>query len=151
MKLSTILVPVDFSHVTQAVYEVAAAMALRLGAKVILLKVTEPMLDYVGMAPQQPYLGAEDTVSKAAEAALRAGQEFFDQRAVQVKTRHIVGPVLASILEEIENSKADLVVLGSHGHGAIYSLLVGSIAEGVLRRAKIPVVVVPDLRAPDKG
>lgn len=47
------------------------------------------------------------------------------------------------LLAEQGRLAADAIVLGSHGHGALYDLLVGSVAEGVLRRAPCPVVVVP--------
>ena len=147
MKLETFLVPVDFSAVTNAVYETAAELALRTGAHVVVLKVTEPELDYVGMAPPQPYATAADLVTQSAEASLRVAQEFFAQHSVQVETMHRVGPVVSVILAEAEKRAADLIVLGSHGHGAIYNLLLGSVAEGVIRSSKIPVVVVPDLRA----
>jgi len=150
MKLDVLLVPVDFSDVTQAVYEAAADLAGRLGSKVVLLKVTEPEIDYVGMAPPQALMSADETMTRAAESALAAGAEYFVKRSLQVETLHLVGPVLTTILDETNRSGAGMIVLGSHGHGAIYSLFVGSIAEGVIRHASVPVLVVPDLRAPQK-
>jgi nucleotide-binding universal stress UspA family protein len=46
-------------------------------------------------------------------------------------------------LKEAESLKAELIVLGSHGHGAVYDVLVGSYSAGIIRRSKLPVLVVP--------
>jgi nucleotide-binding universal stress UspA family protein len=47
------------------------------------------------------------------------------------------------ILAQADQLQADLIVVGSHGHGATYDLLVGSISSGVIRKSKVPVLVVP--------
>jgi len=53
------------------------------------------------------------------------------------------GPTVATVLHEAERLGADFIIVGSHGHGAVYDLLVGSIAEAIVRRATRPVLVVP--------
>jgi nucleotide-binding universal stress UspA family protein len=58
--------------------------------------------------------------------------------------------VVSCILERTQKHGAGLIVLGSHGHGAFYNLLVGSVAEGVLRESIVPVVVVPAKPALEK-
>ena len=47
------------------------------------------------------------------------------------------------ILDESRRLKADLIITGSHGHGRLYDMLVGSISEGILRKARMPVLIVP--------
>ena len=150
MKLDVILVPVDFSDVTQSVYTAAGKLAAKVGAKVVVLNVTEPEMDYVGMAPPQVFASADENIQKAAESSLIEAAEFFTQLGVKSETIHVMGSVLPTILEEAKKRDVGMIVLGSHGHGAIYSLLVGSIAEGVMRHAKVPVLVVPDLRSGSK-
>ena len=51
--------------------------------------------------------------------------------------------MIEEILECAKAVKADAIVMGRHGHGAMYNLLVGSVTEGVLKRATCPVVLVP--------
>ncbi len=143
MGLEVIVVAVDFSEVTPRVYEAAAGLADRLRAKVVVVNITEPQVDLVGLAPPQAYASAEEEVKKLADAKLRVAREFFELRSVQVETVHEWGPVVACILDKVAKYGAGLVVLGSHGHGAFYNLLVGSVAEGVLRQSPVPVVVVP--------
>ncbi len=147
MGLDVIVVAVDFSEVTAQVYEAAADLADRLRARVIVVNITEPQVDLVGMAPPQAYTSAEDEIKKLAEAKLHVARELFEARSVQVETLHEWGPVVACILDKVAKYGAGLVVVGSHGHGALYNLLVGSVAEGVIRHSAVPVVVVPGARS----
>jgi len=50
------------------------------------------------------------------------------------------------VIAEAERLPADLIVLGSHGHGAVYNMLVGSVAEGIVRASAVPVLLVPARR-----
>jgi nucleotide-binding universal stress UspA family protein len=147
MGLEVMVVAVDFSEVTALVYEAAADLADRLRARVIVVNITEPQVDLVGMAPPQAYTSAEDEIKKLAEAKLNVARALFEARAVQVETVHEWGPVVACILDKATKYGAGLVVVGSHGHGALYNLLVGSVAEGVIRHSTVPVVVVPGTRS----
>lgn len=149
MNVGLILVAVDFSPVSDRVYEVAVEMAPRLGARVLVLHVSEPEVDYVGVAPPQAYVIGEESVRKAAEARLAAARERMAAGGVVAEVLHRWGPPVATILEEADRSGAGLVILGSHGHGALYNLLVGSVAEGVLRHSRVPVLVIP--AAPDRS
>ena len=58
----------------------------------------------------------------------------------------VPGSTVDTIFEQAQKRDAELIVIGSHGHGAVFELLFGSIAEGVVRRSSIPVVVVPARR-----
>ena len=147
MGLEVIVVAVDFSEVTEREYEAAASLADRLRARVLVVNITEPQVDLVGMAPPQAYTSAEDEIKKLAEAKLNVARELFEARAVQVETLHEWGPVVGCILDKVAKYGAGLVVVGSHGHGALYNLLVGSVAEGVIRHSSVPVVVVPGARS----
>jgi nucleotide-binding universal stress UspA family protein len=147
MKLDVLLVAVDFSVVSESVYEVAADLAARLSSRVVILNVSEPQIDYAGMASPQAYLGADDEVQKIVEARLNVAREKFEARGLPAVVEHQWGQVVTSILERIEKWDAGLVLVGSHGHGAMYNLLVGSVAEGVIRHSPVPVLVVPDLKA----
>jgi len=53
------------------------------------------------------------------------------------------GSPLHALLDYVKESDADMVVLGSHGHGVIASLLLGSVAEGMVRKAAVPTLIVP--------
>ena len=53
------------------------------------------------------------------------------------------GSPLHALLDHVKQGGADFVVVGSHGHGVIASLLLGSVAEGLVRKATVPTLVVP--------
>ena len=147
MKLDMLLVAVDFSEVTQQLYEAAATLAERLRAKVVVVNVTEPQVDYAGLSSPQAYAIADDEIKKMIEARLNVAKEFFDARQIAVFVEHQWGQVVASILERIKKWEAGMVLVGSHGHGALYNLLVGSVAAGLIRHSSVPVLVIPDVQA----
>jgi nucleotide-binding universal stress UspA family protein len=60
-----------------------------------------------------------------------------------VRAELIVGSPLHSIIDYAETQKADLIVIGTHGHGAVAALLIGSVAEGLVRKAICPTLVIP--------
>lgn len=143
MGLDVILAAVDFSAATVRVYEVVAELAERLKARVVLLNVSEPQVDLVGMAPPQAYASAQEEIQKLAEAKLHVAREQLEARGVIAMTEHEWGPVVACILDRVRKHEAGLLVVASHGHGVVYNLIVGSVAEGLLRHSPVPVVVVP--------
>ena len=53
------------------------------------------------------------------------------------------GPGITTTLKEAEELQAGLIVVGTHGHGAMYDALIGSYSAGVIRKSKLPVLVVP--------
>ena len=66
----------------------------------------------------------------------------LDPRRVSLDV--VVGPAAFEIVRHADERGADLLVLGSHGHGVIRRFLLGSVAERVLREAGCPVMIVPD-------
>jgi nucleotide-binding universal stress UspA family protein len=147
MKLDVLLVAVDFSEVSTQLYEAAADLAGRLGAKVVVLNVTEPQVDYAGLSSPQAYAVADNEIQKMIEARLNVAKEGLEQRGITVFVEHQWGQVVASILERIKKWDAGMVLVGSHGHGAFYNLLVGSVAAGLIRHSNVPVLVIPDVKA----
>jgi nucleotide-binding universal stress UspA family protein len=80
---------------------------------------------------------------KAAARHLLTIQERLQALGLTSETVQRTGAPVSHILHEAEARKADYIVMGSHGHTAIYDLLVGSTTHGVLLRAPCPVVIVP--------
>jgi len=142
--MRNILVPVDFSPVTIAVLEHAARLANAFDAEITLLHVAAPEPEFVG------YDAGPDTVRDQVAAELRGVHRDLQKLADELRARgvraHAVcvrGSTVETIHERAEHSNADLIVIGSHGHGALYRTLMGSVSEGVLRHAKCAVLLVP--------
>jgi nucleotide-binding universal stress UspA family protein len=142
--MKTILVPVDFSNVTASVVANATAMAAAMKMRLVLLHVAEPEPDFVGFEPGP--LSVREAVAHDFQAEhhkleeLKAGlaASGLDVTALQVQ-----GMAVEKIVSEAGKLGADYIVMGSHGHGALYHLIVGSATEGVLKKSPCPVVVVP--------
>jgi nucleotide-binding universal stress UspA family protein len=142
--MKTILVPVDFSDVMPQVLGVASSLAAAFAARVAIIHVAELEPDFVGFEPGPPSVRmnvARDF--KAERKRLDELKERFIVEGREAVASMLEGPAVEKILREAQEQNADWIVMGSHGHGALYELLVGSVTQGVLKRAHCPVVVVP--------
>lgn len=145
--MKTIVVAVDFSNATPGVLDMGRNLAKAFGAKLHLLHVVEPEPSYTayGFTPDEfPALHAYQ------EEARRRAAGKLDELLVSVKSdlpdavsQVAEGSPLHALLDYVSESNADFVVLGSHGHGVIASLLLGSVAEGMVRKATVPTLIVP--------
>lgn len=142
--MKTILVPVDFSNVTQVVVAEAVYLARALDGRVVLLTIIQPPALPYDYAPILENI-AEITAAgeKAAARQLHRLEEKLRAESIPVESTQLVGAPTRLITDYAENIKADYIVMGSHGHTAFYDLLVGSTTHGVLMRAKCPVIIVP--------
>ena len=146
--MKKLLVPIDFSDHTPAVLRAASELGAALEAKLWLVHIADPEPDFVGYEPGPDVV--RDQVAEKLRGEHTRLHELADElrdRGLDVTALAIQGPTVQSILSEAEKLGVDLIVLGSHGHGAIYRSLVGSVSEGVLHRSTCPVLIVP----PERG
>ena len=139
-----ILAAIDFSPVTERVLDVLRQMAATFPAEVRLVHVAPPDPAFVGYVAGPAVV--RDQVATELHASHQQLQELAEQlRAAGVNTTalQLQGATVATILAESERLPAELIVLGSHGRSAVYDLLVGSVTDGVVRAAKVPVLLVP--------
>jgi len=142
--MELLLVPIDFSAGTEKVLAAAHQLAFATGAALRLLHVAPPDPDFV------PYDAGPAVVREQVAHTLREEHRQLHDLAVKfgkdgVKTtaRMVMGPFVETIVEQAEQSSADMIVVGSHGHGALFRIALGSVSEGVVRQADCPVLVVP--------
>ena len=145
--MKMIVVAVDFSNATTGVLEMASRLAKAFGAQLRLFHVVEPEPSYTayGFTPDEfPALHAYQ------EEAKRRAATKMEELLAQVSpdlpsatTQIAEGSPLHALLDYVKECGADFVVLGSHGHGVIASLLLGSVAEGMVRKAAVPTLIVP--------
>lgn len=147
--MKTILAPVDFSPITQAVLESAASLARAVGGRVVILHVAAPAIvpgDGTPMATDASQMHARDSTGSALQlSGLKAA---LDAGGVEAETVEVGGLPTVQILDQAGVLGADYIVVGSHGHGAVYDLLIGATTQAILKRARCPVVVVPARRTP---
>jgi nucleotide-binding universal stress UspA family protein len=145
--MKTILAPIDFSGITDAVVAEASSLARALDARVVLFTVIQPpvvMNEYAALVDiaEINAAGEKNAARQLAKIEARLQGDF-----VRTESSYAVGAPISLIAGQAEKSEADYIVMGSHGHTALYDLLVGSTTHGVLMRAKCPVVIVPAAKA----
>jgi len=146
--ISKILVPTDGSKTAQEAAEYGVDLAKKLKASVIILSVIDQR-SFIGqtvpaaqtaMHVIQPI---EDYLREAAQGYAGEIKELCDKNGVQSKAVITKGHPVEEIVKEAKKSKADLIVMGSHGRSAIAAAVLGSVAYGVIHEdTKIPVLVV---------
>lgn len=148
----TLLAALDFSPVSDAVVAQAASLAEAFSAELTLVHVAAPEPEFVGYeaGPQSVRTDRAREV-RGEHRDLQATAEGLRGRGIRAHALLIQGPVVEKILAEAERLGADAIVIGSHGHGALHRLLLGSVSEGVVRAARCPVVLVPAARAADSS
>jgi nucleotide-binding universal stress UspA family protein len=143
MDIRRILVPFDFSEHSEKAFTWALAMAERWRARLLLLHVV-PQPTYPPMLMGTYFNVAEFEASLKEDAETRA-QEFLGKtgsRPVQVDAKVLIGEPFGDICRVAEKEKVDLIVIGSHGRTGLSHVLLGSVAERVVRHASCPVLVV---------
>jgi nucleotide-binding universal stress UspA family protein len=142
--MKTILAPIDFSPATRDVVQTAVQLAQPLGAHVVLLHSLQPPMittDYgIGLEILQETLAINE---KAAIRQLNHLKTVLTAKGIVADTVLVNGFAATHIVEQAVNLKADYLILGSHGHTALYDLLVGSTTHAVLKKSPCPVIVVP--------
>ena len=164
--MKSILVPIDYSDATHAVIAVVSELGKALGAQIHLVHVKEIAAPAAAGAMGYGAFGVPDMLSMSSgpvtgmETMTTATSTDETQRGklmdwekeladsgVKATLREPTGPVVEEILREADSRDADLIVMGTHGHGAMYNLLVGSVTKGVLKHSTRPVLLVPTARA----
>jgi nucleotide-binding universal stress UspA family protein len=139
--VKNILVPIDFSASTPAVLRAAEDLARRSQARIVLVAVVRPPVVLSENAPATGDFALQDRGNagkKLAACASKLAAAGFEVDAVE---RY--GPPIPCIVEEATRAQAEYVVMGSHGHSAVYELFVGGTTAGVLKKAPCPVLIVP--------
>ncbi len=142
--MSHIISAIDFSPISDCVIAESRALAISRQWNLTLMHVAAPNPDFVGYeaGPQseRDFRAHElrEEHSKLQEIASDLRGDGIDARGVLVP-----GETVATILREAKRLETRCIVIGSHGHGAIYSALVGSVSAGVIAGATCPVLVVP--------
>ncbi len=142
--IKKILVPVDFSENSRIALDWAMAFADKLDANLILFHAFE--MPEVMKAPVQRHgLLNKDMIGRANEEVVKELQAFadkYDEDRITVAPEIGEGKPFVEIIKAAKNYHADLIVMGTHGRTGLQSMLIGSVAEKVVRKAPCPVLTV---------
>ena len=146
--LKTILVPSDFSDCSEEALRYGLELARRFDAQLHLLHVVQDPVAQPWAAEgfSVPLFEVVEQWQKQAEERLKASVPAADRGRVTIAS--VVATPYAEILDYAASHAVDLIVMGTHGRGGVTHMLLGSIAERVVRRAPCPVLTV---RRPQHG
>jgi nucleotide-binding universal stress UspA family protein len=146
--MKTLLVCVDFSEGTDRLLAQAAMLAWTFGEKLVLLHVAQPEPEFVGFDP------GPDTVRDQMAAQfhrehqkIQSEGDDLDACGLEVETLCVQGATAETILDHAKRLNADMILMGTHGHGAMHHMLTGSVCQATIKKATCPVLLVPS-RAP---
>lgn len=139
-----ILVPTDFSEPAEAALRYGKALAEEFGSTLHLMHVVPEPYIYpwgteISTMPLVDLLTSSET-----QAAERLKTLVDDTGALKdrVRTSTAIGTPVDKILQQVTDDGIDLIVMGTHGRGAVGHLLLGSVAERIVRRSPVPVLTV---------
>ncbi len=148
VKINVILVPVDFSEYMEQVVGYAASLARRFGSTLKLLHVVQiPILpeaiNWMGAGvPTAVETGIAEDLVKTAKQNLNKLKQSNQVQDLPIEIIVAEGVPFVEIIRMVGQEQADLVVMGSHGRTGISHLLMGSVAEKVVRKAPCPVLCI---------
>lgn len=144
--ISTILVPVDFSPYAERAFWYAAKLAQRVGARLEVIHVVEDPFATGAWNTEMYVPAVPELIRNLAEDAERRMTTLKDGAAalgVAASTGVIAGRPAQAIVERAKAGGFDLIVMGTHGRTGLSHVVMGSVAERVMRKAPCPVLTIP--------
>lgn len=139
-----LLVAIDFSEITKLVLEKVEEMALKTSAKVWLIHVTPPDPDFIGydVGPdsERKFMA---TKFRDQHIKIQEMSKKLKEKGIDITPLLVQGSTVDTIIEKAKKLKVDMIVAGSHGHGTMFHILVGSISKGLLKKSPIPLLIIP--------
>jgi nucleotide-binding universal stress UspA family protein len=135
MKANKILVPTDFSHAGDVALEMATSLARDTGATLVIIHTEEPPTAYGG---GEFYYGIPEPPRDELLKMLHKVQPT--DPSVLYEHRLISGDPAHAIVRFAKDEAVDMIVMGTHGRTGLSRMLMGSVAEAIVRRAECPVL-----------
>ncbi|MFB6185856.1 MAG: universal stress protein [Halobacteriaceae archaeon] len=136
-----ILVPTDGSAGMERVIEHAVELAADQGATIYAVYVINTA-SYASLSMDSSWEGVAEMLEQEGETALEEVIEIAETRDVSVETIELSGTPSQEIVRYAQDKECDLIIMGTHGRGGIDRLLLGSVAEKVVRTATVPVLTM---------
>ena len=143
--MKKLIAALDFSDASEAVLRETKAMAEALGAQVHLVHAIESLTNFYDIYGYTVPDTSEFEEHARERAAVRLAEKARELGLPdgRVVSKVLEGSAVDAILDYANEHSESILVLGTHGHGVLSRVLVGSVAEKLLRRAHIPMLMVP--------
>ena len=145
MEVKKILFPTDFSEHSLAAYDCVKDLAQKYDAEVHCLHIADDSCHY-WMAGDDAFAPVVISETELAENSRSIMETFIDEKLSDISDRLVsvvgVGKPFVEIIRYAGDNDIDLIVMSSHGHGALAAMLLGSVTEKVVRKAPCAVLTV---------
>jgi nucleotide-binding universal stress UspA family protein len=145
MEIRKILVPVDGSPLAETAVDHAVDLALKPGASLVLLRAAEAQM---GFPPADPVEAQVTAVREAEEYLVKVAERVRRAGVANVETSVWYGAPATAIVEAASFQHPDLIVMTTHGRSGLGRMILGSVAESVLRSTTTPILLVRTGNAP---
>ena len=146
LSIKSVLVPTDFSDASEAALNYGKSMAEAFGASLHLVHVMEDLLAHAWAA--EVYVASAPNLREEIERESRLRLETMlpeaDRERMHARVALLAGSPFIEIIRYAKANDIDLIVMGTHGRGPIAHMLLGSVAEKVVRKSPCPVLTVRD-------
>ncbi len=136
-EISQILVPIDFDKHTNKLVEFAIYMAEKLSANVIFLHISETFGAYAGLAHPSLDLAAEELQAYSEQKMVNLVEDN-KEKCAGCCGKVVKGDIVDEIISFAKKEKGDLIIIGTHGSKGIEKIILGSVAERVIKNAPCP-------------
>lgn len=142
--IRSLLVAYDGSDQAKAALDIAIGLARNERASVVACYVMDVATEIGRVAAGFRYApaSARKTLCQDAAAILAEASSHATAAGFQIETKFVDAPTIAGIEALARRARADMIVIGSHGRSGLPRIVLGSVAEGVMRHANVPVLIV---------
>jgi nucleotide-binding universal stress UspA family protein len=142
--MKNILVTIDFNKNEELLIDKAFQLAEAFDSKLWLIHIAAPDPDFVGYEVGPQYIrDSRATELKKEHKQLQEYTANLEKKGVDSEGLLVQGATIEMIIEESKKLNVDLIIAGHHKHGFFYKAFVESVSSEIIKKSKIPVLIVP--------
>jgi nucleotide-binding universal stress UspA family protein len=144
--MKNIAVALDLSNSSSLLIKQAKVMARASDAKIWLIHVAAPAPDFIGYDVGPKYIREDraDTLKKE-HKALGDLKNTLTDVGVKAEALLVQGPIVQTLLDELDKLEIDLLIIGKKGHGLLHRAILGSAFDAIVKKVHVPLLAVPYL------
>jgi nucleotide-binding universal stress UspA family protein len=144
--MKNIAIALDLSNSSTVLIEQAKVLARANDAKIWLIHIAAPDPDFIGYDVGPKYI-REDRADILKEEHKKLGKlkNTLTDVGIEAEALLIQGPIIQTLIEEVDKLEIDLLVIGKKGHGLFYRAILGSVFDSIVKKVHVPLLAVPYL------
>ncbi|WP_299365003.1 universal stress protein [Winogradskyella sp.] len=142
--MKNILLPIDFKGNEQLLLDKAYEIGEKFDSKVWLIHVAAPNPDFIGYdAGPQSIRDSRAEELREEHKQIQGFARSLNRKGLEADALLIQGTTVDTLIEKTEKLNIDLVIIGRQTHGIFYKAIFGSVADSLVKKTKVPILIVP--------